>query len=238
MAPLVMARWRRACRGVGARVRGRLAGTLVSVAVRSPLVALTFDDGPDPATTPLVLDLLNRHRARATFFMVGSAARRHPDLVARVAGEGHAVGHHTLDHVSLVGLDRTAVRAQVAGGFAAVGPHAGRWFRPPFGHLDRLVWREARREGHEVVAWSGHALDWVPQDAASLATRLRAAVQPGAIVLLHDAPQPGDPAGAPRRALLEALDLELTGSPWTFVTVPELMAAGRPRRRLRWRSPG
>jgi peptidoglycan-N-acetylglucosamine deacetylase len=228
---------RRAVRALGARLLGALAGTVVSVDIDRPWAALTFDDGPDGATTPLLLDLLARHRARATFFMVGAAARRHPALVARAAAEGHAIGHHTDDHVSLAGLDRATVRAQIAGGFDAVGPHGVRLFRPPYGHLDPAAWWAARRGGHEVVAWSGHVEDWTELDAATLAARLRAALHPGAIVLLHDGRQPGEPEGVPRRALLDALDDVLAASAWTFVTVPQLMAAGRPRRRTRWRAP-
>lgn len=233
-------RWWRALRGGLQRAWGRWLGVIVGVDVDLPLVALTFDDGPDPATTPRILAVLERHGARATFFMVGERARRHPDLVARVAAAGHTVAHHTLDHVSLPGLRRAVLRAQIAGGYDAVQPHGVRLFRPPWGHLDFAAWREARRHGHEIVAWTGHTFDWTRQDVTTLTARLQDCLQPGAIVLLHDAPQRGDAMdGSARSDILAALErvLGAPGNTWRFVTVPELISAGRPRRLVRWRSP-
>src|SRR4051812_4261440 len=77
----------------------RLAGAITSVETEEPLVALTFDDGPSPASTPEVLRLLARYGARATFFMVGAAAREHPELVRQVAAAGHAVANHSWNHL-------------------------------------------------------------------------------------------------------------------------------------------
>jgi peptidoglycan-N-acetylglucosamine deacetylase len=94
----------------GAQDLAGVLGIVVSVDVDGPLAALTFDDDPHPDSTPRVLDVLQRHGARATFFLVGRAARRHPELVERIVAGGHAIGHHTLDHVSLPGLDWRAIR--------------------------------------------------------------------------------------------------------------------------------
>lgn len=228
----------RAVRSVRSRLLGRWFGTVVSVKTDLPWVALTFDDGPHPVTTPKVLEVLSRHDAHATFFMVGQAARRAPDLVRQVAASGHAIGHHTLDHVKLPGLERAEVEAQVTGGFEAVGPACDRLFRPPFGHIDRTSYRVIRRAGHDVITWSGHASDWASQDADALTARLNACLRPGAIVLLHDLPMPVDAPGAPRAALLQSLErvLAAAAAEWRFVTLPELLTAGRPRRRVRWRS--
>lgn len=219
---------------------GRLLGTVTGVATEQKLVALTFDDGPDPVTTPSVLDVLARHGARGTFFMIGSEALRHPDVVANVAAAGHAIGHHTLDHVSLPGLGRRARIEQIRGGYDAVGPACSPLFRPPYGHLDFAAWWTARRAGHDVVAWTGHPFDWTDQPVSALTDRLHGCLDPGAIILLHDAPQAVD-AGSetPRAALLTALDALLTSvrDEWRFVTVPELLQAGPTRYRVRWRSP-
>lgn len=231
--------WRRLAHATAQRPIDAVLGVVVGADVAAPLVALTFDDGPDPTSTPRVLDVLERHGARATFFMVGRAAMRERALVERIAASGHAIGHHTLDHVSVPGLDARDRVEQVLGGFAAIGPPCTRWFRPPFGHLDPATWWTARRHGHDVVAWSGHVFDWEPHDADTLATRLRARLAPGAIVLLHDAPQGCDRFGSPpRTALVEALDAVLgdVGPTVRFVTVPELVAAGRAVRRVRWRA--
>lgn len=230
---------RRRLRRTREHALGRLYGVVVGVDTDRSLVALTFDDGPDPVTTPRVLEVLERHGARATFFMIGRQARRHPDLVARVAAAGHTVAHHTADHLSLTELDRATMRSQIAGGYEAVMPYGVRLFRPPRGHLDLTAWRVVRSEGHEIVAWTGHAFDWTAQDAPTLTARLQACLKPGAIVLLHDAPQRGDATdGSARSELLVGLE-EVLAAPnsWRFVTVPELLVAGRPRRLARWQSP-
>ncbi|HKV11751.1 MAG TPA: polysaccharide deacetylase family protein, partial [Thermoanaerobaculia bacterium] len=75
-------------------------GSLVRVATREPAIALTFDDGPHPEDTPRVLEVLERHGARGTFFMVGQSARRYPEVVARAAAAGHTVANHSWDHPS------------------------------------------------------------------------------------------------------------------------------------------
>lgn len=220
--------------------RSRVFGVVVGVETREPLVALTFDDGPDRDTTPAILDVLDRHGARATFFLIGRAAQRHPAIVDRIVRSGHAIGHHTLDHVSLPELGAAKRRAQVSGGAAAVPPEGRHAFRPPFGHFDLASWWTVRRLGHDVVAWSGHIRDWHDEDVDVFAARLRAALRPGAIVLLHDARQPFEAAAdRPRYALVAALDLVLAEAQprLRFVTLSELLAAGRPTRVVRWRSP-
>ena len=79
-------------------VRDDVPGTITGVTTRDPVAALTFDDGPHPEYTPLLLNILERYQARATFFMIGDAAQRHPDLVRQVAQGGHAIGNHSWDH--------------------------------------------------------------------------------------------------------------------------------------------
>src|SRR4051812_35940455 len=91
----------------------RAVGAITSAETTQPLVALTFDDRPDPRSTPLVLDLLERHDARATFFMVGAAAYRHPDLVRRIAEAGHTVANHSWDHTSFTTISGRQRRTQI-----------------------------------------------------------------------------------------------------------------------------
>lgn len=82
------------------RVRLRLTGTVTNFLTEEPLVALTFDDGPDPVVTPALLEILAAHNAKATFFMTGENAVKHPELVEAVRGGGHAIGNHSWDHPS------------------------------------------------------------------------------------------------------------------------------------------
>ncbi|MDF1522173.1 MAG: polysaccharide deacetylase family protein [Trueperaceae bacterium] len=233
-------RIRRSLRRPLRRAWDRAFGATVAIDTAQPVFALTFDDGPHPSTTPMILDVLERHGARATFFMIGEAARSHPEIVARVAATGHAVANHTLHHRSLPGLSGCDRRAAIMGGLEAIGPSAQRLLRPPYGHFDLACWWTARRCGHDVVFWSGHAFDWRDADADQLAANLRAAIRPGAIVLLHDAPQHSDEgSSSPRAALARALDRVLgdLGGALQSVTVPELVDLGRPVRHTRWVSP-
>lgn len=225
----------RAVRRARAAVLTPLFGAVVGVATDEPCVALTFDDGPHPRWTPSLREVLARHGARATHFFVGEAAARHPDLAAEVARAGDAVGSHTYSHPSLVRLPPAEAAREVAAGHDALGDLAAPLFRPPYGHYDLGVARAVRRGGLTCVAWSAHVEDWLPLGEEELARRLGSALRPGAIVLLHESLHTGTPRDEPdRSALLAALDrvLAARAGELRFVTVPELMALGRPVRKL------
>ena len=212
----------------------RPVGSIVRVATAEPAIALTFDDGPHPEDTPAVLELLERHGARGTFFLVGANARRHPQVVERVLAGGHAVGNHTLDHLSLRRVRGAERRAQIAGAAAAIGPRAAPLLRPPFGELSLGARLDAARCGHEVVVWDVVAEDWRDDPAETLLARMLRRLRRGSIVLLHDtlfavtAERFRD--RRPMREALEALLDRLAGR-YRFVTLPELLRLGRP---VRW----
>jgi len=137
--------------------------------------ALTFDDGPDPDATPLVLEVLADLGLKATFFMCGEQAERHPGLAARVAAKGHEVALHGHEHV------REPPAGDFERGLRAVEAASGRKparFRPPYG---RVV--EAPLE---VVLWSAWGLDWEPIGPERISELVLRDLEPGAIVLLHD----------------------------------------------------
>lgn len=159
------------------------------------VVALTFDDGPHPQTTPRLLDVLAEHDARATFFVVGEQAARYPDLVEKIAAAGHEIGIHGLRHETLVlqsakqtANDLRAARRIIAGAAGFADPAAVRLFRPPYGFKTATLCRTAARLGLVTVAWSCDPRDYdfagVDAIRAHLAARLRA----GDIVLLHERP--------------------------------------------------
>jgi len=218
-------------------VRGLLSltaaplGTLLRVATREPAIALTFDDGPDPADTPPVLDILERHGARGTFFMVGASAARHPELVARVAGAGHAVANHSWDHPSFRRIDSAARVEQLRQASAALAPHGVPLFRPPFGEQSLGSLRDARRAGMTVVAWDVVSEDWRDSPAEHLLGRIRRRLRRGSIVVLHDTLHIADEQRyrdrAPMRQALATLLDELAPE-FRFVTLPELLRMGRP----------
>lgn len=217
----------------GIAVAGRfLLGSVTHAAVDEPLVALTFDDGPHPVWTPRLLDLLGRHGARATFFVVGRTARRHPEIVERAAAEGHTVANHTWSHESLPLLRRRWRRRQVRWCQEALPPGQPRLLRPPWGHQTLASRLDALLLGYRVVAWSVTATDWEDRPAAALVEEVERSWRPGSIVVFHDAlHSTHDPAYRDREPTLQAVAtlLERHASRFRFVTVPELLTAGRPR---------
>lgn len=207
-------------------------GTLTHVETEEPLVALTFDDGPHPVHTPRLLDLLGEHGARSTFFMIGRAVARHPEIAERAAAEGHVVANHSWSHPSFPLLSGRGRRIEIRWTQEALPASAQRLFRPPWGNQDLASRLTAWRLGFSVVAWSVMAEDWGRDSAAVLVERLRRGLRPGAIALLHDALYETDhPAHRDRGPTLEAVRtlLEQEEGRFRFVTVPELVAAGRPR---------
>jgi chitooligosaccharide deacetylase len=164
-----------------------------AVATTRSAVALTFDDGPDPAFTPLVLDHLAAAGATATFFVVGTRLREHPELVRRMVAEGHEVANHTLSHQRLDRLDRVAVRAELEGGAAAIqalglGPAARpRLVRAPYGFEGEASRAEMLDGGWEVARWRGcleHFLSHHGPEVA--ASRLARQALRGDVLLAHD----------------------------------------------------
>jgi peptidoglycan/xylan/chitin deacetylase (PgdA/CDA1 family) len=221
-------------------------GTVVGAALPAGgerLAALTFDDGPDPQWTPRLLEILERHGARGTFFLIGKAAARHPELVARLVAGGHALGNHTWDHPSLPLLRRRGRRAQIRWCGEALAPYLAaqpgpRLFRPPYGHQSLASQLDALTLGYTVVTWTIVAEDWRDDPAEALVERVRRRLRPGSIVLFHDTlATTDDPRYRDRSPTLQAVETLLAepagaaGSGYRWVTVPELLSAGRP---LRW----
>jgi peptidoglycan/xylan/chitin deacetylase (PgdA/CDA1 family) len=182
----------------GARQRIRqitdpLSGPLGSIRgarTRDPVVGLTFDDGPDPVSTSGVLDVLARHRALATFFVLVDRAEAHPQLIRRMLAEGHDVGLHGLDHQRLTRMERRAVAEHIESGLGrltAVSGRKPRWFRPPYGSQSLRSYVAARRCGMDVVVWSADCEDWVQRPEEEIARQAVDAARPGGVLLVHDA---------------------------------------------------
>ncbi len=154
------------------------------------VVALTFDDGPDPRWTPSVLDILRQERVTATFCIVGLLARRYPELVQRVAEAGHTLCNHTEHHVVNLGhRSADAVTDEIASAGASIAEAVGespRFYRPPGGTLTPGVVEEARRQGMRILGWSVDPFDWTRPGRDVILDRVLSKVRPGGIVLLHD----------------------------------------------------
>lgn len=196
--------------GAGLVPRSRLLGAninrLPDSAARRGEVALTFDDGPDPEVTPRVLDALDARAMKATFFVVGERALRHPALVAEIVGRGHAVENHSHRHSTAFGwYGLRRLQRELAAAQAAIGVAAGMapvFFRAPFGVRNPLLDPVLARFGLRYVSWTRRAFDTVARDPVRVATKLARGLAAGDILLLHD----GVATGATRREGLPAID--------------------------------
>ena len=195
------------------RPRGARLERTKATSLLKPCIALTFDDGPDPATTLGVMATLARFDARATFFLVGEKASCHPELVRTLAQNGHSLGVHGYRHNWRSLLSPSCVAASIGRTCEIVSGATGRapvFFRPPYGVVTPAVALAVRRANMRLVGWSVRSLDTVswlaPQTVLS---RVVARLRPGKIVLLHDAPEHSggrSPAGpAILASLLEAI---------------------------------
>jgi peptidoglycan-N-acetylglucosamine deacetylase len=170
-------------------VRDRLMPALAARG-RADHVALTFDDGPDPVSTPRFLDLLDELEVRATFFVLGSRVARHPGVVAETAARGHEVAVHGWTHkpqwLPHPQRDVTELRLACDVVEQACGTRP-EWFRPPFGVLTAGLWRAARLAQLRPVLWGAWGKDWEEQRTAREVERtVLGSLRGGTTVLLHD----------------------------------------------------
>lgn len=187
-------------------------------------IALTFDDGPDPADTPAILDLLATYGAHATFFITGKKAEQYPGIVRREAMEGHEVANHTYTHRMLLHCTEAQIRGEIAMAQKSIGMAAGAepvLFRPPEGFFNARVLTVGREEGLKTVLWSWHhpTDDWARPGVNHIVKGILGDVRSGDIVLLHD-------YVSGKTQTIDALRIilpKLTEEGYRFVTVSELL---------------
>lgn len=221
----------------GSQIFGK---TLVSGPRDERVVALTYDDGPNPPYTDAIIDVLREEQVHATFFVVGQAVQAYPGVVRREAHDGNAIGNHTWAHDHLVLDDSATLRETLEKTdraiFAATGSHP-RIMRPPYGGRDWLVLGEVRKLGYTPVMWSVPlAKDWEYPPAEVIAQRVLRYVTDGSIIVLHDGNRGiickrnhVSPHVCDRSADVEATRLivqTLKRKGYRFVTIPELLERG------------
>lgn len=190
---------------------------------REKLICLTFDDGPDPVQTPAILDLLKKYGAKATFFVTGVQAARHPELIRREVQEGHELGNHTHRHRIFRNPSMEAVRSELDEAERAIvgaGGVRSRLFRPPGGYYDQTIVDAAHEAGYRVVMWSWHqdTRDWSRPGVQKITRKVLDNARPGDIVLFHDHVNRTQTIAA-----LERILPELRQRDFQFVTVSELL---------------
>lgn len=186
------------------------------------LIALTFDDGPYPVTTPLLLDRLHDLGVPATFFLIGDDAERYPELTRRIARAGNEIGNHTWSHPDLDRLDATAIAQQMARAQETLVPLAGsrspaQIMRPPHGRYDEASIKALQAAGYDVVLWSDAPGDWQSTTAQQLAAHMLAKATAPEIVLLHS-------GSLPTIEMLGSVVPRFRAAGYRFVTVSRLVA--------------
>ncbi|BBH21706.1 hypothetical protein Back11_30510 [Paenibacillus baekrokdamisoli] len=194
-------------------------------------VALTFDDVPDPRFTPQVLEILARYKVRATFFVVGSRAARHPDIVRRMQREGHIIGNHSYNHALFSRLSMTAFQQQIMKTERIIRPLAGyspKMIRPPYGEIlpKQVEW--LKQNGYIVVNWDVDSADWRGLDSNRILINIKRTLQPGSIILQHAGGGKGQELNGTIAALPKLIQL-LRSKGYTIVTLPELLGTPQSR---------
>ncbi|WP_136443541.1 polysaccharide deacetylase family protein [Pacificoceanicola onchidii] len=201
-------------------VAQRDAATVMAVRTPSPVVGMTFDDGPHPKLTPILLDMLKARGLRATFYLIGNRVVTWPDIVRRIADEGHEIGNHSWTHPNLARYSDKKVLSEIDRTSDAIFKVTGRppvTFRPPYGSFtkrQRLMLYEARNL--PTILWSVDPQDWRRPGASVVAKRILKGSKPGAIILSHDI-QSGTV-----KAMPQTLD-GLSGRGLKFATVSQMM---------------
>jgi peptidoglycan/xylan/chitin deacetylase (PgdA/CDA1 family) len=168
-------------------------------------VALTFDDGPDPASTPSILDALDAADAKATFFLIGRKVKKHPDLAKSIVERGHTIGLHSYAHNRLMSFWlANAWRSDLEKGIRTIERATGvrpTLFRPPIGHTNPQTARVLSDLGLRTIGWSVSGRDGLATSSSGVVERISSGARDGAIILLHDAAERGDHSPAAVLAL-------------------------------------
>ena len=204
------------------RVKEWPAKPISKVNTKQLLVALTFDDGPNPTNTPKLLDLFKKNNAKATFFVSGSSVKKHPKLAGRMLAEGHELGNHTTTHANLGKADAAKVRQEIESTQAIVKKAAGRApvvFRGPFLSYNEHVWAVLKELHMPAIDASKYTDDWKGSiTAEAILDKATSKIAPGDIVIMHSW------QGKTIEAMPEIIK-RLQAKGYKLVTVSELLKA-------------
>lgn len=203
--------------------------TILVQGPRTRMLALTFDDVPDPRFTPQLLDVLRKYHVKATFFVVGSRAEKHPELVARIIREGHVIGNHSYNHPEFGKLGMNEFRIQIIRTENIISALAGykpRLIRPPYGDISEPQLKWAKVHGYKLVNWNVDSLDWRGLSKAQVRNNIVAHAGKGAIILQHGGGGKGSNLQGTIQALPEVITI-MRKRGYTFVTIPYMLQVSK-----------
>lgn len=188
-------------------------------------VALTFDDAPDDRFTPQILDVLKKEGVKATFFVIGNRVEAHPEIIKRMADEGHVVGNHSYNHANLPKLSDADFRNQVTKTDDLVRSITGykpMLIRPPYGNISEMQIQWLASQHKKIIFWNVDSLDWKGLNAEQVKTNILAHIHQGSIVLQHAAGGTGEDLSGTVHALPDIIK-KLRSDGVKLVTIPELL---------------
>ncbi|AIQ58962.1 polysaccharide deacetylase family protein [Paenibacillus borealis] len=203
--------------------------TIKTQGPRRKIIALTFDDVPDPRFTPQLLDVLHKYNVKATFFVVGSRAEKHPGLVARILREGHAIGNHSYNHPEFSKLSMNEFRTQIVRTENIIQVLAGykpRLIRPPYGDISEQQLKWAKSHGYKLVNWNVDSLDWRGLSKTQVRNNILSRAGKGAIILQHGGGGRGSDLKGTVQALPEVISI-MRKRGYSFVTVPQMFEVSK-----------
>lgn len=198
---------------------------LYSGNVHLPEIALTFDDGPDPIYTPQILDILQRHRVKASFFCTGERIVANPYIVKHAFEAGHVIANHSWSHSNLSILSASAVLSELdrtAGIIQEITGMRPLFFRPPYGSLSIQVLAQAHRIGATTILWKIDTKDWAIPGVDFIVSRALESSN-GAIVLMHDGVDDGENNRWQTLSALPAIIEGLQERGYRFVTIQQMV---------------
>jgi peptidoglycan/xylan/chitin deacetylase (PgdA/CDA1 family) len=201
--------------------------TFTGLGPGSRLLALTYDDGPNDPYTWRLLDLLERHGVKATFFLIGRFVQQRPEIARAVVAAGHSIGNHTWSHPNLVFASAADARRQLQQTQQAIFDAAGvepQLFRPPFGGRRPVTLRIARAMGLQPIMWNVSCYDWKAISADEIFGHAERQIRGGNVILLHDGEY--HRIGVDRSRSIAASERILSryqGDGYEFATIPEMM---------------
>lgn len=188
-------------------------------------VALTFDDGPDTRFTPKVLDALKVSQVKATFFVLGSQANAHPDMIRRIVNEGHIIGNHSYSHANLPKLTVDKFQSQIMSTESVLQGligYAPKLIRPPYGAINEEQVRWIADHHYLIVNWNVDSLDWKSLNSDQVLNNIMQQTKPGSIILQHSGGADSQDLSGTVQAIGPLIS-KLKAAGYTFVTVPELL---------------